>query len=83
MGNIGSRVTDVAVHFSHHTNMLIAVEEGVFLISCAGSPTTMRRFVSLKTGIGQDHDQALAVFIGRWDRDMLLSNKVRKFRRWE
>jgi len=59
VGNIGPSITDIAVHFSHHSNVLVAIEKGILLVS-AGHPrsprSTVRCFVSLETSIGENDD---------------------------
>lgn len=80
MCDIGSGITDIAIHLAHHTNVLIAVEKGVFLVACTGPATTMRRLVSLETSIGEDNDESLGVFVGGRDRNVLFSYELRE--RW-
>lgn len=83
MCDIWSGVTDIAVHLAHDTNVLVAVEEGVFLVALTWSTPTMTGLVGLKTGIGEDDDEALGVFIGFGDWHMLLGDELREGGRWE
>lgn len=41
------RITDIPIHFPHDTNMLVAVQEGVFLVPHTCPSATMGRFVCL------------------------------------
>ena len=82
MGNVGSCFTDITIHFSHNTDVLVTVQEGMLLVpDIAGSPS-MRGFVCFQAGIGQDNDEPLRIFVGRKDWDMLICNKLGQFWRW-
>jgi hypothetical protein len=51
--NIWSGIADVTIHLPHNTNMLIAVEERVFVLSLpTGSVAAIRGLVGFETGIG-------------------------------
>jgi len=69
MCNIGSRITDVAIHLPHDSNMLIAVEKCIFLVFGSGTRSsrcprrTSTHLVRLETGMGEDDDQSLRVFV--------------------
>lgn len=76
MSDIGSGITNVAVHLAHDADVFIAVEEGVFLVALAWSATAVGGLVRLETGIGEDDDEALAVLVGGGDGDVLLSNEL-------
>jgi hypothetical protein len=41
MGNIGSRVADIAIHLAHDADMFVTVEQRILLISGAWSPAGM------------------------------------------
>ena len=75
MCNIRSGVTDIAIRLSHDTNVLVGVEEGVFLVAIAILSGACS-LECLETCIGEDDDKALGRFIGGWDRDMLLCDKL-------
>lgn len=80
MSDIWTRVTNISVHFSHHTDMLVTVEEGVFFIP-GTRPAAMRCLVSLEARVGEDDDKSLGVFIEGRDGDMLFSYQLRKLGR--
>lgn len=46
MGDVGTSITDVAVHLPHDTNVFVTVKQGVFVILDATS-STGRSLVSL------------------------------------
>jgi hypothetical protein len=82
MGDIWSSVADVAIHLAHDSNVLVTVQERVFLLALsAWSATTVASLVCLETGIGEDDDQSLSVFVGGRNRNVLFSDKLWK-RRW-
>lgn len=76
MGNVGTSITDVAVHLSHDTNVLVAVEQGV-LVVLDTIATAMSSLVRLETRIGQDDDKTLGVLVGGGDGDGLLGDQLR------
>ena len=81
MGNVGSRFTDIPVHFSHYADMLITIQKGMLLVSdVAGSPC-VRGLVCFQAGVGQDNDEPLCIFVGRRNGGVLIRNKFRQFRR--
>lgn len=52
VGDVRSRVADVAVHLAHDTNMFVRVEQGVFLLAlCAWSVSAIDCLVCLETGV--------------------------------
>lgn len=81
MGNIRSSLADVSVHLAHHTDMLVAVEQGVFLITVGAAASAMRGAESFQACMRQDDDQALGLFIVGGDGDMLLGDQLRQFGR--
>ena len=83
MSDIGSCITDIAVHLAHNTDVLVAVEERIFLVALAWSATSVRRLVGLETGIGEDNDEAFAAFVAGWNGDMLFSDELRELGRGE
>jgi hypothetical protein len=83
MSDIGSRIADIAVHLAHDTDVLVAVEERVLLVALARSAASVGALVCLETGIGEDDNEALAVFIGGGNGDMLLSDELRELGRGE
>lgn len=82
MGDVRTSVADVTIHFSHDANVLIAVEQRVFLISYHAIATRVRSFVRLQTRMGENDNQALGVLVGGRNRDMLLGDKLWEFWRW-
>lgn len=85
MGDVGSRLADVAVHLAQDTNVLVAVEQRILVIPLDAhvSRTGVGRLVGLEAGMGQDDDQSLSVLVCRRDGDMLLSDQLRKLWRGE
>lgn len=82
MGDIGSSFADVPVHLPHDRDMLIAIEERMFVVSGISGlapPTRAGNFVGLEGGIGQDNDQPLCVLVASRYRHMLFSYHLRKF----
>lgn len=79
MGDVGTGITNVPVHLSQHTNMLITVEEGVFVLAVHASAAraAVRGLVCLEAGIGKDDDQTLGVLIGRRNGRVLFSDELR------
>lgn len=58
MGDVRARVADVAVHFAHDANVLIAIQQRVFVftMNAGTAAATMRGLVCFEAGIGQDDD---------------------------
>lgn len=85
MGNVGSRLADVAVHLAQDTNVLVAVQQRVLVISLDThvTRTGVGGLVGLETGMGQDDDQSLGILICRGDGDMLFGDQLGKLRRGE
>jgi hypothetical protein len=77
MSNIRSCVTDVTIHFAHNTDVLVTVQQRVFLLALtAWSVATKAGLVCLEAGIGEDDDQSLRVLVGRWDGDVLFGDEL-------
>lgn len=51
VGDVGTRIRDVAVHLAHDSNVLVAVEQRVFVILHAVAATVCG-LVGLETGVG-------------------------------
>lgn len=77
MGDVGTRIANVPIHLTHNTDVLIAVEQRILVLTVAAG-TTVRSLVGLKTGIGQNNDQALRVLVCGRDGCALLGNQLRK-----
>jgi hypothetical protein len=77
MGDVGTRIANVPIHLTHNTDVLIAVEQRILVLTVAAG-TAVRSLVGLKTGIGQDNDQALRVLVCGRDGCALLGNQLRK-----
>jgi hypothetical protein len=76
MGDVRPRLTDVAAHFAHHADVIVAVEEVVLVFPRAGAPAgAMRGLVRLEGGIAQDHDEALGVLVAGGDGHVLFSHE--------
>ena len=41
MRDIWPRVADVSIHFAHDPDMLVAIQEGIFLVPYVAWPSTM------------------------------------------
>lgn len=80
MGDVGAGITNVPVHLSHDTNVLVAVEQRVLILAVHPGATgaTVGGLVRLKTGIGQHHDKPLGVLVGGGNGRVLLCNQLRE-----
>ena len=78
MGDVGSCIADVSVHLSHHTNMLIAIQQRVLVLLHTIASHPMRGLVRLKACIRQHDDQSLGVFVAAGDGHMLLGHQLWK-----
>jgi len=79
--DIWPSVTDVSAHLSHHSNVLVAVQEREFFIF----PTrfaSVGGLVGFETRVREDDDQPLGVLVVRRDRDVLVSNHLWQFWGW-
>lgn len=85
MGNIGTGITDVTVHFAENTNVLIAVEKRVFVLTMntSAASAAMGGFVGFETGVGQNNDESLRVLVTGGNRHFLLGYELREHRRRE
>lgn len=83
MGDIGSGITDIPIHLAHDTDVLVAVEQRVLVLAvhAIAAGAAVRRLVRLQTGIGQDDDETLGVFVGGWDRRVLFRDQLGERRR--
>lgn len=80
MCDIRPGLTDISFHLAHDTDVLVAVEQGVFVVSTRlARPAAMRGTIGLQTGIGQHDDKPLGIFIVGSDRDMLFGHELREF----
>lgn len=77
MGDVRTRIADVAIHLPHHTDMLIAVEQRVLILLLPIAPDCMRGLVGLEAGIRQDDDETLGVLVTARDGDHLLGDQLR------
>jgi hypothetical protein len=76
VSDIRPGIADVTVHLAHDANVLIAVQERVFLISWASLPATaVDGFVRFETGIGEDNDHPLGARVGGRNWNMLLGDE--------
>jgi hypothetical protein len=78
MGDVWSRLTNVAAHFPHDTNVVVAVEEVILVLS--GSRTaarTVRRLVRLEGGIAEDYNESLCIFVVCGNRSVLFGHELR------
>jgi hypothetical protein len=83
VSDIWSGIADIAIHLPHDANMFVRIEETILLLSLpTWSIATETGLVGLETGIGEDNDQALRVFIGGRDRNVLLSRQLWEGWRW-
>lgn len=74
MCDIWPCIADISIHLPHYSNMLVAIEKGVFLIFDTTISAAMRGFVSLKACVREYDYQSLSIFIIWGYGDMLLSN---------
>lgn len=81
MGDIRPSLTDIPVHLAHHTDVLIAIEQRVFLIPTRAIATTMGSPICLQTGMREDDNQALCLLVIGRNRDMLFSDQLRQLGR--
>lgn len=81
VGDVWTRITDVAAHLPHDTNMLVAVEKRVLVLLSDTAASAMRGLVRLKTGIGEDDDEALRVLVAMGNGLRLFCNKLGQIRR--
>lgn len=79
VGDVWASFTDVTSHLPHNANVLVTVQEGVFLIFGTRFGA-MGCAVGLETGVGQDNDESLGVLVSGGDWNMLFGNEPRKFR---
>ena len=83
MSDVWTRLTDIAAHLAHDTDVVVAVEEIVFVLPPAGPATrAVRRLVCLKGGIAEHDNQALRVLVVGGDWLVLLSYKLWQLRWW-
>jgi len=79
MSDIRSGIADVAIHFAHHTDVFVTVQQRIFLFALATrSVATVAGLVGLETGVGEDDDQSLRIFIGGRNRNVLFGDKLRE-----
>lgn len=82
MCDVGSRFADVAIHFAHDANVLVAVQERVLLFALDAhmAGTGVRRLVGLEAGMGEDNNEAPRVLVcgGNWD--MLFGDELGQLR---
>lgn len=75
VGDVGTSIADIAVHLTHHSDVLIAVEQRILVVFGAGATSAaMCRFVSLETRVRQHDYEALRVFVSGGDGVCLLGN---------
>ena len=83
VSNIRPSFANVSAHLSHDSNMLVAVQQGVLVVSSRSSGGTvggdLERF---KASIGKDDDEALRVLVCGGDDRGLLCNQLGQFWRW-
>jgi hypothetical protein len=81
MGNVGSRVADIAVHLAHDTNVFIAIKQRILILAlhahAAGTAAAaIGCFVCLEAGIGQHYDKSLGVLVAGGDGNILFSDEL-------
>jgi len=77
VSDVGSSIADISVHLAHDTNVLVAVEQRVLLVSDRTHPARgMRSLVRLEAGIGEDYDETFRVLVVRSNGDVLLCHKL-------
>ena len=77
VSDVGSSITDITVHLAHDTNVLVAVEQRVLLVSDGAHPACgVRSLVRLEAGIGEDYDEPLRVLVVRSNGNVLLCHQL-------
>jgi hypothetical protein len=77
VSDVRPRLTDVAAHFPHYTDVVIAVEQVVLVLSRAWATAgAMRRLVCLECGIAQHYNQALLVLVRCGNGHMLFRDQL-------
>jgi hypothetical protein len=74
--------TNVASHLAHNANVLIAIQQRVFLVFSSRA-ATMSSFVCFETCVGEDDDEPLGVLVGGGYRYVLFGDESRQFGCWE
>ena len=72
MKNVRTRVTNIASHLLENSNVVVAVEQHVFLAAAGAANAD---FVRLKTCLRKHHDQTLGVFVVGVDGGGLLGHE--------
>lgn len=80
MRDIRPRFTDIPVHLPHDTNVLVAVEQRVLVLAAIRGSAAVGGTVGFQTGIREDHDQSLGVYVVGGDGDMLFRDELGEFR---
>jgi hypothetical protein len=79
MGDVRPRLTDVAAHFPHNADVVVAIEQVVLVLARTRSAArAMGCLVCLKGGIAQYHNKTLCVLVVVGDRRMLLRDQLRQ-----
>lgn len=80
VGDVWSRIANVASHLAHDTDVFVAVEQRVLVI--AARARTRGCTVRLETGIREHDNQPLGVLVGVWDWGVLLRYQLWQLGRW-
>ena len=76
---VWTSIADVSVHLPHHANVLVAIEQGIFLVPAPSTSRSMRSLVCFETGVGENYDQSLSILVRRRNGRVLLRDEVRQF----
>ena len=78
--NIGTSITDVAIHLTEDADVLIAVKQGILVlpVHAGATRTAMRGLVRLEARVGQNDNKSLRVLISRGDGGLLFCNELRQ-----
>lgn len=80
MSDVWSGITNVPVHLPHNPNMLITVQKRVLFVLYHATTAAMTGPVRFKTGIGENDNQPLCVFVGGRYGSVLFGHELGEFR---
>ena len=80
MRDVWPGITNISVHLAHDANVLIAIQQGILVVSLDRRATGIGVgcFIGLETGVGEDDNEPLGMLIARRDGNMLLGYQLRQ-----